>query len=74
LDSLKLYTSATPSGYSAWRTFNATYNGLQEQGDTNDTAYYILSNGFRGKIGTNKLYRYCLFARTGDGTYESFVM
>jgi hypothetical protein len=27
LDNLKLYTSATPSGYT-WRGFNATSNGL----------------------------------------------
>ena len=74
LDSLKLYTSATPSGYAAWRSFNATSNGLQETGDSNDNGLYIYSNGFRGKAGSNKVYRYCLFARTGDGTYESFVM
>lgn len=73
LDNLKLYTSATPSGYT-WRGFNATSNGLQETGDINDTGLYIYSNGFKGKAGSNKVYRYCLFARTGDGTYESFVM
>ena len=73
LDNLKLYTSATPSGYT-WRAFNATSNGLQETGDSNDFGYYIQSNGFKGKAGSNKVYRYCLFARTGDGTYESFVM
>lgn len=74
MDSLKLYTSATPSGYAGWSGFNATSNGLQEASDANDTGIYIYSNGFKGKAGTNKVYRYCLFARTGDGTYESFVM
>lgn len=73
LDNLKLYTSATPSGYT-WRGFTATSNGLQEAGDNDAYGYYILSNGFKGKAGSNKVYRYCLFARTGDGTYESFVM
>lgn len=73
LDNLKLYTSATPSGYT-WRGFNATSNGLQETGDNDAYGYYILSNGFKGKAGSNKVYRQCLFARTGDGTYESFVM
>ena len=74
LDSLKLYTSSVPSGYYTWYNFNATSNGLQEAGDANDTAYYFLTNGFKGKVGANKIYRYCLFARTSDGSYESFVM
>ena len=73
LNNLKYYTSATPSGF-VWRGWNATSNGMQESGDSNDTGIYIYSNGFKGKAGSNKVYRYCLFARTGDGTYESFVM
>ena len=73
LDNLKLYTSATPSGYT-WRGFNATSNGLQETSDSDAYGYYVLSNGFKGKAGSNKVYKQCLFARTGDGTYESFVM
>lgn len=73
LDNLKLYTSANPTNYT-WRTFNATSNGMQETGDNDSYGYYILSNGFKGKAGSNKVYRYCLFARTGDGSYESFVM
>ena len=74
LDSLKLYTSAVPTNYSAWRTFNATSNGLQETGDANDTAAYMYSNGFKGQVGSNKIYPYTLFARTGNGKYESFVL
>ena len=56
--------------------YNATAVGLQEAGDanTNDTAYYILTNSFRGVAGsTYKVWRYSLFARLPDGTYESFT-
>ena len=74
LDNLKLYTSAVPTNYIAWRTFSASSNGLQETGDANDTAAYMYSNGFKGQVGSNKIYPYTLFARTGNGKYESFVL
>ena len=55
--------------------FNGTSQGLQETGDIgNDTGYYILTNGFRGTADTTyKLWRYCLFARSGNNIYESFT-
>lgn len=55
--------------------FNGTSEGLQETGDIgNDTGYYILTNGFRGTADTTyKLWRYCLFARSGNNIYESFT-
>lgn len=57
--------------------YNAQTVGLQESGDTNsnDTGYYILSNGFRMIAGDspNKVYRYTLFGRVANGKYESFV-
>lgn len=72
-ENLKAYTSSNPSNYT-WRTFNATTNGLQETSDSDSSAYYVLTNGFRGFVGENKIYPYCLFARLPNGTYESFVL
>lgn len=49
-----------------WMLANGDWNG-------NDTGYYILTNGFRGQVGSNQIFKYTLFGRTSDGTYESFV-
>lgn len=56
--------------------YNGTDAGLRVSGNanTNDTGYYILTNGFRMTAGTNKVSRYTLFGRIYDGTYESFTI
>lgn len=75
-DAGTLYSAVPGTGdtyFASRSSFNGTTQGITTFGDRNDTACYEYTNGFKGQVGSNKIGRYSLFLKTGDGTYESLA-
>lgn len=71
-------TGNVTTHYSAGEVIFMAYDGTYWQVNadyySDSTGLYIYSNGFRLTAGaTNKVWKYSLFARLADGTYESFT-